>query len=412
MIEKDQTFHASKLHQCNQILSTINTKENIEKAAEICQAKISQLNFDNINALVLESLINSILSKVLIVFRADPLTPKTLELIEFIREKKLISPLFESLLVTRQAEAEIVKQDEAEQEAEEKVSDEAEDPSSHEKDNSSSFQFLKDSFNSNLDILLSLDTKADKYVRKSFGYSFLNLNGDFIWCDAISEQFFEMKSKEIYNNNFFDLMIPLSSNLLHAKFGAELFKAAPHVGSSLAFSYVIYSKKSTNKFLKQLKKKGITNMDDLFADTVKNTERTIYYRYLKALSSRVTLVVLKFTTAEFRDIVNNKKYDVNISESINQLLDNMGETFNSQFNDTNITPLAPIPEAKEEEFGKCIVPKVIRPHANAESKDLYKLAIMVETRISKNIPDFNYGVMTKDEKIKEFEDYIRSKLDS
>ena len=172
-MEKEQSFHANKLHQCNQILSTINSKDNLEKAAMICKEKIEQRNLAEINKLVLESLINSILGKVLIVFKDDDLTPETKKLVDYMNEKGLISPLFKSLLAERKGSI----------------------PEDTEPTNL--LGPIADSFNTNLDILLSLDATTDRYVKKSFGYSFLNLNGDFIWCDAISEQFFEMKSKEV-----------------------------------------------------------------------------------------------------------------------------------------------------------------------------------------------------------------------
>lgn len=382
-MDKEQSFHANKLHQCNQILSTIKSKDNLEKAAVICKEKLQQLNFKEVNQLVLESLINSILGKVLILFQNDDLTPQTANLVNYMEEKEIISPFYKNLLAERK----------------EKKKESVEE--------TTLLKPAADSFNANLDVLLSLDATTDRYVKKSFGYSFLDLNGDFIWCDAISEQFFEMKSKETANKNFFDLMIPYSSNLLHARYGEELFQASPHIGSSLSFSYVIYSKQATNKFLKQLKKKGITNMDNMFSSSVERKKKTLYHRHMKTLSSRATLIVLKFTTGEFRDIVNSKKHDVNISDSINQLLDNMGETLESRFKG-----VGGLNERIGEggNSGQYIIPKVIKRGAEQDCKDLYKMAIMVETRIAKNIPDFDFEKMAEDKKIKEFEVFVKTKL--
>lgn len=394
-MDKGATEQTNVMHQYSQVLSTITTSDNFETAAQIFTAKLAQVNINEMNPLVIESLISSILSKILILFRGNELPEHTRSLVNKIRERRLMSPLFTSIFETIFPEVQDQHLDI--------------DKIIGTDDEHIDCAKMAESFNFNLDVLLNLDTKADKYIAKSFGYSFLDLNGDFIWCDAVSEQFFEMKAKEIYDKNFFKLMIPYSNNLLSAKFGQELFKNNPQVGSTIAFSYVIYSKKATNKFLKQLKKKGVVNTDDIFKAQT-NDAKSLYYRYLKALSSRATLIVLKFTTSEYKDIVTNKKYDVNISDTIGQLIDDMGDT-------SDILNGSKIKLEGEGAFKKikkidCIVPKAIRANVNNEPKDVFKLAIMLETRISKNIPDFDYGKMVDDPVIEEYEDMIKTKLKS
>lgn len=54
-----------------------------------------------------------------------------------------------------------------------------------------------DSLNNNLNLLLNIDNKAERYVNKNFGYALLDLDGTFIWCDSNSEKFFEMRLKEL-----------------------------------------------------------------------------------------------------------------------------------------------------------------------------------------------------------------------
>lgn len=393
-MDKGVIEQSNIMHQYSQVLSTITTSEKFETAAHIFTNKLTQVNIKDMNPLVVEGLISSILSKILILFRGSLLPSSTKNLVMMIKERRLMSPLFGSIFKTVFPDLDTNK---------EPKDDELDD-------NKVDFANLNDSFNFHLDILLNLDTKADKYITKSFGYSFVDLNGDFIWCDAVSEQFFEMKTKEVYDKNFFQLMIPYSNNLLSAKFGEELFNDDPQVGSSIAFSYVIYSKKATNKFLKQLKKKGVVNSKEIFNTQPNKDPKALYYRYLKALSSRATLIVLKFTTAEFKDIVANKKYDVNISDSINQLLEDMGESAELFSNNrVRLESEGPVKKTKKVD---CIVPKVSRPNSYPEVKDVYKLAIMLETRVSKNIPDFDYGKMVDDPVIKEFEEMVKNKLKS
>jgi len=43
----------------------------------------------------------------------------------------------------------------------------------------------------------------------------------------------------------------------------ELFGRKKVVGSSITFSYLIYSKKNMNKYVKQLKKNKITSINEL-----------------------------------------------------------------------------------------------------------------------------------------------------
>lgn len=48
-------------------------------------------------------------------------------------------------------------------------------------------------FSQNLDSLLNLNDRADKYLNKNFGIALLDLEGNFIWCDSNSERFLENK---------------------------------------------------------------------------------------------------------------------------------------------------------------------------------------------------------------------------
>lgn len=397
-MDKGAIEQSNVMHQYSQVLSTITTTDNFETAAQIFSTKLAQANVSDMNPLVVESLITSILSKILILFRGSPLPEFTRLLVNKIKERKLMSPLYQSIF------SRVFPVSEKDDEKPVGVVLTYED-----EDKPIDTSQLIESFNSTLDSLLNLDAREDKYVARSFGYAFLDLNGDFIWCDAVSEQFFEMKVKEIHDKNFFKLMIPFSSSLLDKKFGKELFHNNPQVGASIAFSYVIYSKKATNKFLKQLKKKGVVNADEIFKPA-SNSDKSLYYRYLKALSSRATLVNLKFTTAEYKDIISNKKYDINITEPLAQLLNDNAELSDEQGG--NMTKMEGSGPSKRIKKMDCIVPKAIRTNLGSEVKDVTKLAIMLETRISKNIPDFDYGQMIEDRSIKELEDMIKSKLKS
>jgi hypothetical protein len=42
----------------------------------------------------------------------------------------------------------------------------------------------------------------------------LDLNGDFIWCDGNSSQFFELIQNDLSGDNLFELMTPISKRAL------------------------------------------------------------------------------------------------------------------------------------------------------------------------------------------------------
>ena len=60
--------------------------------------------------------------------------------------------------------------------------------------------------NQELDVVLNLNNRAEKYINKNFGYALLDLNADIIWCDQNTQQFFELQDSELKGVNLFDLM--------------------------------------------------------------------------------------------------------------------------------------------------------------------------------------------------------------
>lgn len=69
-------------------------------------------------------------------------------------------------------------------------------------------------YGQNLDNLLNLNNRAEKYLNRNFGISLLDLEGNFIWSDNNSERFFEIKRKKNQRTNFFSLLAPISAACL------------------------------------------------------------------------------------------------------------------------------------------------------------------------------------------------------
>ncbi len=246
---------------------------------------------------------------------------------------------------------------------------------------------LLDLWDINLSLLFHLDRKSEEFINKSFGYALVDLNGDFIWMDQNSQKFFETKNRKNLNINFFDLMITFSKNYLVKKFKShQLFDSSSPIGSSKTFSYVIYSKTSMNKFVKQLKTKKKLDEDQLckILNDMSN-QQSVYFKYLKALSSKATILVLKFSRTEFKDIVEKKDYKINVTSGLSDVVKDFCEVTRKK-----------IIEKKRK---KKIVYNFAKSDDESRSKVYYKHAILLETRIAKNIPGFNYSKLLKDPKI-------------
>ena len=364
----------------SKILIGINDQNQLNSLCKILKDKLQAMNIEQIDHIIMMAICNSILSKLLISIRNDNLPVPIAELVEVIIEKNLMPPVFKIIYQQKYFEH-LDKNYQIERIANNKNMQVKE------------LNNFEESFNFNLDILLKLSNESEKLMQKTFGFSFIDLKGNFIWCDTNSERLLEFKNNESKDKNLFDMMIPYSANLLNKKFGEELLSLNRKIGSSCAFSYVIYSKKAMNKYLKQLRKKGIKKIDEA-PKAIVNESKAIYFRYMKALSSRASLIVLKYTDKELEDLKQHSNMEVNLTHeftSRNTDVDVFNDDRNSVSNDN--------PDSKVLEGG---FKKLGDLH--------YKLAIMLETRIARTIPDFDYTKMLQDPKIMEFENTIAKKI--
>ena len=210
--------------------------------------------------------------------------------------------------------------------------------------------------------------RPEEMFKKNFGYSIIDFNGDFIWLDDKSLKFFEFQ--KVIEKNFFNLLIPFSKQKMISKYCKEkkgenlVFDENSELGENFTFSYVIYSEKNLQKYIKYVKKKGFLDLEKEKKN--ENKGEIIFFKYLKALSSRITLISLKISEDEYEEIFEKNKYRI----------------------------------LKKEIF-KDIFKK---------QKIFYKKAIFLETRFAKKIPNFDYSVMKKDSKIIKFEKVVKKKF--
>jgi hypothetical protein len=376
-MESDKQNYLISLTQNAEILSQLNTTIELEDYCLLLLKKLKQINLSTTNALVLNYLINNILGKILCTIKEEKLPESISQLVDFLLEKDLVTNVYKMIFQRIYYKGLEIKFEEKNLE---KI-DEKE---------------IEKNFNMNLDILLNLDSRAESYVNKNFGYSLLDLNGDIIWYDKNSEKFFEFNQKQVDNKNFFKLMIPFSITQIFKKFcfgqlgSGELFKDNDDIGKTVAFTYVIYSKENLSKYIKHLKKKGINDYNKIEQITKKDKNlKTLFYKYLKALSSKATLIILKFTKKEFSEILKNKKMNIKITNSMNKIIDDIK---NYHYKDEN--------KSKNNFF----------ININNNDEVIYKLAILLETRISKHVPNYDFEKMKTDPQIVKFEEIVKEKI--
>lgn len=341
------------------LLVTVKSKDGLELACRLLHTRLERRDLNHLNGMVLEAICSCILTKVLEL----GMGPEAIRLVEVLLERDVMPPIyydeFQRLLSEELNSLYGVKKEAPKGQA--KID-----------------KTIEKQFKVNLDVLLKTDSSPDSAVLRSIGYSFITFSGDIIWADKNTQKLLETKQHDTKPVNLFDLMIPFSVNLLHKKFGKELFKGHVGFGSQTVLSFVIYSKTALQKYMKQLKKKNVQRLTEIVGQ---DEGRSIYFKYLKALSARATIVALKCS----RSTLKTLQPSLDIEEGVIMPKKSMAY-IRREFLDI------------KDEFNE---PKENEPTS---------LAIMVELRISKNIPDFDYKKMDGDPKIEEFRHMVSKKL--
>ena len=219
---------------------------------------------------------------------------------------------------------------------------------------------------------------------RNFWRAMLDLNGDFLWADPLSERLFESKCGS--QNLFSDLMIPFSRTVLSKKFnGMSLFSPSDCPGAIRNFAYVIYSESAGSKFARTLQSKKI--FDPEFENEAESPHLNLYFKYLKALSSKATLTAISFRKTELRELSRSQKTGVFLSPKLREILENSSSQ----------SPSGPLPHGVKAEI------------VDGEEK-IFLLAVLLETRCAKGIPPFPYNQMHDDQRIVEMKHRIRNKL--
>lgn len=359
-MNKEQFDQIAYLKRYNTLLAGVTTQEELETACRLLYNKLQRRDLNQLNGLVLEAICSFILTKILVV----GMGPEAIKLAEALIERDIMPPIyydeFQRLLSNQYDSLYGIKREVNK------------DAARHDKS-------IERQFRANLSVLLKTDPNPDAMIAKTIGYSFFSLSGDFIWADNNTLRLLELKSPWEKGINLFKLMIPFSVNFLYKKFGKELFKPNYKLGSQICFSFVIYSKQALGKYLKQLKKKKVKKVDEIREDS---DGKGLYFKYLKALSCRATLVALKCHKDDLKGLQGNK----------------------AQENEGKVTP-----PKKITEIGPGTIETAKGVSENPEEESI-NLAVMLEMRIAKNIPDFDYKEMENDPIIMDFKDSVKKRL--
>lgn len=418
MSKEEDTVILNEMYKFSDLIQCVYSPEDMESLS-LCLAKqLEEVDVKEFNPFVIHSISHNLCAKFLILMYENFDFPDSaFYLLGLMFERKMILPVYQSKL------SELLSK---------KISEKNGQLSSLRKKDSSSIGpgydhgddekvqfgassgfkfnigcFKSKNYNNQILNVINLDNNTERYVNKRFGYALLDMTGRFLWIDENTQKFFELKPEEMYEKTLFELMIPHSRKYLQSKFGPGLSDKLAKSGAQETFTYVIYSRNSSEKYIKQTKKlhkskreidgddkdngekedrKLSIKMEDIESDSskddmevkmamgtqgCKDKDLECYYKYLKALSSKITSIALTFTKGEFMEIVKNKKYNINFKEDPEEM----------------------------KELEKMSPDKLIT-----------KNAIFLETRMSRNVPKFNYSILENSHHIRVLQELITKKL--
>jgi len=362
----DQLDQIASLNRYSLVLAAVQTFEDLETICRIINTKLKCRDLSQFNILVLEAICNPVLTKIFVIGMgpegaklADAMIVRNIMPVIYVEVfQSMLSTQLDGLYnIERKEEPKVIKYD----------------------------RKAKKEFRDNLSELLKTDANPELAMPKTMGYSFFSASGEYIWGDRNTLRLLEIKQDQAKELNLFQQMIPYSAHYLSTRFGEKLFKRNAKIGSTICFSFVIYSKQSVAKYIKQLRNKKIKRLSEVQEE---ESTKGVYFKYLKALSCRVTLVPLQYSKEELEKFLQKRK---------------KAETSEVTVEVTAV--------AKKKISKKNRRTKSTNKNQTREVSDKpVEVSVMLEMRTSKNIPEFNYRAMEDDPKILEFKNYIKKRL--
>lgn len=123
----------------------------------------------------------------------------------------------------------------------------------------------------------------------------------------------------------------------------------------------------------------MSSLKDIEESGQEENSKKIFFKYLKALSSRATLIVVKFSQPELKTILSSEKFKIKQANSLEEIVNDQKE------------------KPEEENL--------------VGFQDYFlKHVILLETRLAKNIPNYDFSKMKNDERIRHYEMLVEKKL--
>ena len=369
------------------ILCQIKSPKDFGEICKIILTKLKESKLELVNQIVLGNMSLVICGKIMISFaKNDPINKHVINLVDYLQDCDLINKLYVNHFneILKNPKKKSISQDLYATEphsSNSKMSADLPFDSPNQKnldkttldnnENECDKIRIQNALQENLNRLLNINNQAERYTKKNFGYSLLDLEGNFVWADKNTMQKLEFVSAELKDKpiNLFNLMIPPSRKYLKTKFSEELFSDCKSIGDSKSFSYVIYSKTAVQDCLKKFKKMNVSDPDEVLLNSKGKEHQEMFTKFMKTISSRATLVMLSVNPSELNESskIKNIKY--------NLLKNNLDRKKNIN-----------------------------------EDSDYIELFIFLETRLSGCVPDFDFSLLENDPKIQKFKMDMKKSL--
>lgn len=356
------------LSSFSQTLSTVSSESELEECVKAMLDGLSDCDTSKVDKLTLLTLANETCAAILNFYRARPVSSACRELLDLLEAEGVLASIYQTAFNTQRPLA----------------------PSPLHPASFNTFEL-----EAALGQLIKGTKNPDYQAPKNVGLAILDLNGDFLWMDEKSESFFEVKRLKIRAFNLFDLMIPMSRQALVGKFGKALFGSQDALRPPVAFSYVVYSKHSMRRIGRLMVRNKISNSEEIL-DRIDHLDNKahFYKQYLKALSSRATIINLRFTAEEY------VRYWRDAPAEVFPVRPPVASTADSSHSEQDVG-------SNDPQLSK---PKSPTPTTDTDLPQFTRSAVLLETRLSFNTPKFDYALLENDPVIRTFENKTFDRL--
>lgn len=402
---KDSDWTVQLLEEVSQGFVSINAGDHLEELADQILAIFRRKEAKEMDILVLRDITYIICGKLMFIDQAN-FRPNSVKLYQFLKEQKLVSGLFEKFIDEKldQLDGNHKRPKRKYLEADAIYCDQL---------------LCSKKITTSLKQLLNISSKAGN-IDKNLGFTFLDLEGNFLLLCKKSRHLFGLKHAECKIFNFFSLMVPFSKQVLAKKFGTEMFNEDNLGSITRSFNYVIYSKTALKKFCSILKGKKIESREEfdqkLESLETSNNGRNLYNAYLTALTSSATMITMKYSESDIEEWNDEKLLFKKNLRFLKTDVDSFEVATNC--NKEQKPDLVYNKSTAQVDFrsinmnnGHLESPEKRCKELEGKREIIYtKRLILLKTRYSKTVPKFRYQDLKDQGILLNFKQYLRHKV--